>query len=240
VRGGDMKALATAAGFKLKRDLWVKQYAKGYQISISPPGTNPQVCSVTLDHPVNGITPVIVDVHNWAMGKGWELYRNDQILSDMDRTTRSWEMRGETELEAVRQAHYGAGDRLHLAQGAQAEAALEVSRLEERIRYVVDSRERVQQRLAELRASNAQWAQRQDEARTGLEDVAQRIEQAQEHGELLAAHAEEFLGLGVPGTEFVVGDRPGFGHGGFAGVAEVLPGGEVLGEEALTHHAVEG
>lgn len=101
VRGGDMKTLATAAGFKLRRDLWVKQYAKGYQISISPPGTNPQVCSVTLDHPVNGITPVIVDVHNWAMGKGWELYRNDQILTDMDRTTRSWEMRGDTELEAL-------------------------------------------------------------------------------------------------------------------------------------------
>ena len=101
VRGGDMKALATAAGFKLRRDMWVKQYAKGYQISIAPPGTNPQVCSVTLDHPVGGITPVIVDVHNWAMGKGWDLYRNDQILTDMDRTTRSWEMRGETELEAV-------------------------------------------------------------------------------------------------------------------------------------------
>jgi hypothetical protein len=101
VRGGDMKALATAAGFKLRRDVWTKQYAKGYQISILPPGTNPQVCSVTLDHPVNGITPVIVDIHNWAMGKGWDLYRNDQILTDMDRTTRSWEMRGETELEAV-------------------------------------------------------------------------------------------------------------------------------------------
>ncbi len=101
VRGGDMKALATQAGFKMKRDVWVKQYAKGYQISIMPPGTNPQVCSVTLDHPVGGITPVIVDVHNWAMGKGWELYRNDQILTDMDRTTRSWEMRGESELEAV-------------------------------------------------------------------------------------------------------------------------------------------
>ena len=66
-----------------------------------------------------------------------------------------------------------------------------MSRLEERIRYVVDSRERVQQRIAELRGSNAQWAQRQDEARTGLEQVAQRIEQAQEHGELLSAQAEE-------------------------------------------------
>ncbi len=104
---------------------------------------------------------------------------------------------GESELEKVRQAHYAAGDRLHLAQGAQAEAALDVSRLEERIRYVVDSRERVQQRIAELRASNAQWAQRQDEARAGLEDVAQRIEQAQEHEELLAAQAEE-LGAALP------------------------------------------
>ena len=107
---------------------------------------------------------------------------------------------GESELEKVRQAHYAAGDRLHLAQGAQAEAALEVSRLEERIRYVVDSRERVRQRMAELRASNAQWAQRQDEARSGLQDVAQRIEQAQEHGELLAAQSEE-LGAALPSQE---------------------------------------
>jgi chromosome segregation protein len=107
---------------------------------------------------------------------------------------------GESELETVRQAHYGAGDRLHLAQGAQAEAALQVSRLEERIRYVVDSRERVQQRIAELRASNAQWAQRQDEARAGLEDVTQRIEQAQEHGELLGAQAEE-LGAALPAQD---------------------------------------
>lgn len=101
VRGGDMKALAPAAGFKLKRDLWVKTYTKGYTISIVPPGTNPQVCNVIVEHPVNGVTPVIIDLHNWAMGKGWDLYRNDKIVTDMERTTRSWEMRGETEEEAV-------------------------------------------------------------------------------------------------------------------------------------------
>lgn len=101
VRGGDMKSLATGAGFKLKRDLWVKTYTKGYTISIVPPGTNPQVCNVIVEHPVNGVTPVIIDLHNWAMGKGWDLYRNDKIVSDMERTTRSWEMRGETEQEAV-------------------------------------------------------------------------------------------------------------------------------------------
>ncbi len=49
----------------------------------------------------------------------------------------------EAELEALRQAHYAAGDELHAAQGALAEAALEVSRLEERIRYVAEGRQRV-------------------------------------------------------------------------------------------------
>jgi chromosome segregation protein len=97
----------------------------------------------------------------------------------------------EAGLETVRQAHYAAGDRLHLAQGALAEAALEVSRLEERIRYVVDSRQRVQQRMAELRAQDAQWAQRQDEALAELEGLADQMAAAEEEGELLQAQAEE-------------------------------------------------
>ena len=41
----------------------------------------------------------------------------------------------EAVLETVRQAHYAAGDRLHLAQGALADAALEVSRLESPRRF---------------------------------------------------------------------------------------------------------
>ena len=64
---------------------------------------------------------------------------------------------GRAELETVRQAHYAAGDALHAAQGSLADAALEVSRLEERIRYVVEGRQRVQQRIAELKAQNSQW-----------------------------------------------------------------------------------
>src|SRR5574343_155649 len=68
----------------------------------------------------------------------------------------------EAQLETVRQAHYGASDELHTAQGALAEAALEVSRLEERIRYVVESRQRVEQRLAELKGQNDQWAERRE------------------------------------------------------------------------------
>ncbi len=72
----------------------------------------------------------------------------------------------EAELETVRQAHYAAGDAMHAAQGTLAEAALEVSRLEERIRYVVEARQRVEQRLADLSSQNTQWDTRRiaDEA----------------------------------------------------------------------------
>ena len=77
---------------------------------------------------------------------------------------------GEAELETIRQAHYAASDELHGAQGLLAEAALEVSRLEERIRYVVEGRNRAQQRLAELQAQNSQWAERQEAAKA--EDFA--------------------------------------------------------------------
>lgn len=101
VRGGDMSALAPAAGFKKKKDLWVKTYAKGYTISIIPPGTNPRVCSVVLEHPIDGVTPIIIDLHNWAMAQGWFLYRNDRYVTDMERTTRSWESRGQGDQEAV-------------------------------------------------------------------------------------------------------------------------------------------
>lgn len=98
---------------------------------------------------------------------------------------------GEAELETLRQAHYAAGDALHAAQGALADAALEVSRLEERIRYVTQGRERLSQRLVELRAQVQQWAQRQTEAQDELEQIASQLEGADEHSELLAAQAEE-------------------------------------------------
>ncbi len=98
---------------------------------------------------------------------------------------------GEAELETIRQAHYAASDQLHAAQGLLAEAALEVSRLEERIRYVVEGRQRAELRLAELRAQNEQWAQRQGQSQAELEDIATQISGADEQGGLLIAQAEE-------------------------------------------------
>ena len=100
----------------------------------------------------------------------------------------------EAALETVRQDHYAASDELHTAQGALAEAALEVSRLEERIRYVVEGRQRVQQRLADLQAQTGQWQQRRDDAEAELETIAEQIAAADEQAEVLAAQAEEQAG----------------------------------------------
>lgn len=97
----------------------------------------------------------------------------------------------EAELETVRQAHYAASDELHAAQGSLAEASLEVSRLEERIRYVVEGRARMQQRLAEIQAQNAQWSERRTSAADELEHIAEQIAGAEEQAEVLAAQAEE-------------------------------------------------
>jgi chromosome segregation protein len=109
----------------------------------------------------------------------------------------------ESELETVRQAHYQAGDSLHGAQGLLAEAALEASRLEERIRYVVDSRARVEQRIAELAAQDTMWQQRSDDAKTELDSIAEQIAAADEQAETLAAQAEEH-GLQLPNLEDAV------------------------------------
>jgi chromosome segregation protein len=96
----------------------------------------------------------------------------------------------ESELDTVRQAHYRAGDEVHTAQGALAEAALEASRLEERIRYVVDSRQRVEQRIAELAAQDAAWHQRSSEAQAEIEGLVSRLADADAAAAALAANAD--------------------------------------------------
>jgi chromosome segregation protein len=102
--------------------------------------------------------------------------------------------RAEAELETVRQSHYAASDELHASQGALAEAALEVSRLEERIRYVVEGRQRVEQRLLEIKSQSDQWGGRQSDAQQELEQIAGQIATADGQSEVLAAQADEFAG----------------------------------------------
>jgi chromosome segregation protein len=100
----------------------------------------------------------------------------------------------EAELEAIRQAHYDANDALHAAQGMLAEAALEVSRIEERIRYVAEGRERVARQRADLEGQRSSWLAREAEARAELEAAVAGIEAAKissvEFAERVATQAE--------------------------------------------------
>jgi chromosome segregation protein len=97
----------------------------------------------------------------------------------------------EAELEAVRQAHYAAGDQVNQAQGRLYEASAEVGRLETEIRFVVESRQRVALRLQTLQEQDTQWATRSQDAQTELEQLADLELLGSEKTELLAAQVEE-------------------------------------------------
>ena len=97
----------------------------------------------------------------------------------------------ESELETVRQAHYAAGDHVNQAQGQLYEASAEVGRLEAEIRFVVEGRQRVEQRLAQLDEQTAQWAGRKDDAAAETETLAGQGVEAEERAVLLAAQVEE-------------------------------------------------
>ena len=111
----------------------------------------------------------------------------------------------EAELETVRQGHYAAGDTLHAAQGELADAALEVSRLEERIRYVVEARQRVQLRIGELNAQNIQWDQRRAADEAELVRLAEQIEHGERAATEQAASAQSHAAT-LPAFEDTVRD----------------------------------
>lgn len=92
----------------------------------------------------------------------------------------------ETELEHMRQAHYAAGDRMHQAQGHLYQTNSEIGSLEAQIKFVIESRHRLQTQLHALTAQSEQWqcqsTQHQDdlvEAEMHLEELAVRVERAQ-------------------------------------------------------------
>jgi chromosome segregation protein len=97
----------------------------------------------------------------------------------------------EADLETIRQAHYAAGDEVNKAQGALYEASAEVGRLEAEIRFVVEGRQRVEQRLIQLKEQAAQWAARKEEAAAEIETLAGQQVEAEERATLLAAQLEE-------------------------------------------------
>jgi chromosome segregation protein len=93
----------------------------------------------------------------------------------------------EAELEHLRQEHYAAGDRMHQAQGALYQTNSEIGSLEAQIKFVIESRTRLQTQLNSLTAQREQWqrqsTQFQDEltqAEVDLEGHAMRVGEAQQ------------------------------------------------------------
>ena len=99
--------------------------------------------------------------------------------------------RVEADLETVRQAHYAAGDQVNQAQGLLYEASAEVSKLEAEIRFVVEGRQRTEQRLLQLQAQSTEWSEKQTQALTELEALAEQALQAEDQTSTLAAQVED-------------------------------------------------
>ncbi len=133
----------------------------------------------------------------------WYLKRSEsegdqnRIKQEVDKAVNALEARMadlrhvEADLETVRQAHYAAGDLVNQAQGRLYEASAEVGRLEAEIRFVVEGRQRVEQRLQTLLEQSAQWQTRQDDAQLETQALEARGTQAEEQAMTLAAQVEE-------------------------------------------------
>jgi chromosome segregation protein len=92
----------------------------------------------------------------------------------------------ELELERLRQAHFATGDRLHTAQGALYGTNSEIGSLEAQIKFVVESRTRLQNQIGTLGVQREQWQNQAaelqeqiEEAEYRLEELAARVEGAQ-------------------------------------------------------------
>jgi len=142
----------------------------------------------------------------WFLKRAESEADQSRVKADADQAGNALESRVadlrhvESELETIRQAHYAAGDQVNQAQGQLYEASAEVGRLEAEIRFVVEGRQRVEQRLAQLKEQTAQWALRRDEAAAETESLGAQGEHAGEQAAMLAAQVEE-QGLQLPELE---------------------------------------
>jgi chromosome segregation protein len=129
----------------------------------------------------------------WLLRKNEAKGEQEKVLRDIDKANTDLEEQNaklrhvETELEHMRQAHYGAGDRMHQAQGHLYQTNSEIGSLEAQIKFVIESRNRLQSQLNSLTAQRDQWQRQgqqfQDdlaEAEMHLEEHAMRVEQSQE------------------------------------------------------------
>ena len=97
----------------------------------------------------------------------------------------------EAELEELRTAHYASQDTVSTAQGELYEVNAEVGKLENEIRYVQESRARLQQQISDLQAQLSRWSSQEVAAADALRQTNIDLETARENEEsyLEALHA---------------------------------------------------
>lgn len=125
----------------------------------------------------------------WLMRKNEAKAEQVKFFREMEEAQTSLEAQTaklrsvEVDLEHLRQAHFAAGDRLHTAQGALYQINSEIGSLEAQIKFVVESRTRLQNQIAALAAQRDQWLAQEQEQREGQEEAEMQLEE-------LAARAE--------------------------------------------------
>ncbi|SAL72747.1 chromosome segregation protein SMC [Caballeronia arvi] len=92
----------------------------------------------------------------------------------------------EAQLETLRVAHYSASDAMQGAQGSLYEANAEVSRLEAEIRFIVESRNRVQAQIAALTAQREQWQSQAQKARDEIDTATEALAEGEEKAAIAA------------------------------------------------------
>lgn len=91
--GGDLNQIARAQGFRRTGGNTYTLNLRGvtYSVVIQPPPPGGRTCEVVFEYPVDTFTPVIVAVHQWALGRAMTLRDPFRTTSDLQRDVRSWE-----------------------------------------------------------------------------------------------------------------------------------------------------
>jgi hypothetical protein len=94
INGGNLDAVAKAAGYKKKKDGWLGILgAKPYTVSLSFAGSNPKVCDFWIDYPVGTDQGLIEGLSAWTFlhNPSLQPQRNDEYKTDLIRRTFSWD-----------------------------------------------------------------------------------------------------------------------------------------------------
>lgn len=131
----------------------------------------------------------------WLLRKQEAQAEQAKVFAEIEKTQNNLEehtakmRRFEAELEETRQAHYTASDRVHQSQGLLYQINAEVSTLEAQIKFVKESKSRLQVQLTSLEGQCQQWQSQVQQNQAELSEVEFLSQEQGEH----VAQARELL-----------------------------------------------